>query len=76
MMQQQLAKAQIDPLPDDLCSPQSKLVYLYLEAAEGATLNELNETLSMKKMDVLTVLRSLSSDDLVDRDGDRYVATH
>jgi len=36
--------AQIDPVPDDLESAQAKLVYIYLEAADGATVEELGDT--------------------------------
>jgi len=71
---QQSAK-QFDAVPARLDSPQSKLVYLYLEATDGATVDDLKSALSMKKIAVLSVLSSLSSDGLVEKDGDTYVAS-
>lgn len=73
MMRQEPTTRNPDPLPTELGSPQAKLVYLYIEAAGGATVDDLTEILSMKKISVLSVLRSLSTDGLVDRDGDRFV---
>lgn len=72
-MQQQFTTDQLTPLPTKIRSPQGKLVYFYLEATGGATLNELNETLAMKKMAILSVLNSLSSHDLIEKDGNTYV---
>lgn len=60
-------------LPTELSSPQGKLVYLYLEATGGATVNDLNEALAMKKIAILSVLNSLSGNDLIEKDGDTYV---
>ena len=71
MMQSQLTAAQLDPIPDEIASPQAKLVYLYLEAAGEATVDDLNEVLAMKKIDVLSVLNCLSSKGLVETDGGR-----
>ena len=70
-MQQQLHR--ISPLPSDLDSSEAKLVYLYIQATDGATVDDLNETLVMKKMAVLSVLNSLSSDGFVERVGNRYM---
>lgn len=76
MMQQQLSSKQITPLPETLSSPQAKLVYLYIDATDGATVDDLNRTLAMKKIDVLSVLNSLSSDDLVEKTDDQYVTAN
>lgn len=75
MMDQQFATAHLDALPTELSSPQAKLVYLYLDATGGATLAEMKETLSMQKMAILSVLSSLSTTDLVEKDGSTYVPT-
>lgn len=61
-------------LPDGIDSPQAKLVYLYLAATDGATVDDLAEALSMKKLSVLSVLRSLSAEGLIERDGERVRA--
>ncbi|PGF16902.1 MarR family transcriptional regulator [Natrinema sp. CBA1119] len=68
--------ARIDPVPDDLESAQAKLVYIYLEAADGATVEELGEILAMKKIDILSVLNSLSSADYVTQTGATYVVAN
>ncbi|WP_306055189.1 helix-turn-helix domain-containing protein [Natronococcus wangiae] len=73
MMEQQLTTERLDPIPAELDSPQGKLVYLYLEATGGATATDLNEALAMKKIAVLSILNSLSSQGLVEKDGDVYV---
>jgi MarR family transcriptional regulator, organic hydroperoxide resistance regulator len=73
MMEQQLTTAQLDPIPTEIASPQAKLVYLYLEATGSATASDLNEALSMKKLAVLSVLNSLSSQDLVEQEDGAYV---
>ncbi len=61
------------PLPAELNSPQAKLVYLYLETTGGATVGELSETLSMKKMATLSVMNSLSTQGLVEKADNEYV---
>ncbi|WP_255168976.1 MarR family transcriptional regulator [Natrononativus amylolyticus] len=63
----------IEPLPETITSPRAKLVYLYLEAADGATVDELNQVLAMKKIAILSVLGSLSTDGLVEKDDGEYV---
>ena len=65
-----------DSLPNELNSPQAKLVYLYLETVGTATPDDLTDALSMKKISVLSILSSLSSDGLVEHEGDRFVAKH
>ncbi|ELY64127.1 MarR family transcriptional regulator [Natronococcus jeotgali] len=73
MIEQQLATTQLDPLPDQLDSPQAKLVYLYLEASGGATATDLNEVLAMKKIAVLSVLNCLEGEGLVEKNDAEYV---
>lgn len=58
-------------LPDDLQTPNSKLVYLYLQRATHATVNELSAALNMKKMTLLSILSLLVDAGHVIRDGDR-----
>ena len=76
MQQYSASERRTDPLPGELASPQAKLVYLYIEAMESATVDDQTEALSMKKLSVLSVLRSLSGDGLVERDGNRFVVQH
>ncbi|WP_090380775.1 MarR family transcriptional regulator [Natronobacterium texcoconense] len=66
------AKA-VASVPESLESAQAKLVYIYLEAADGATIDDLGEALAMKKIDILSVLNSLSSRDFVAKRGEEYV---
>ncbi|MEY7850335.1 MarR family transcriptional regulator [Natrarchaeobius sp. A-rgal3] len=72
MLEQQPSTERIDTLPTDIESPQGKLVYLYLEAADGATVDDLNLALAMNKMSVLSVLDTLSSQGLVEKNGGEY----
>ncbi|OLZ40271.1 hypothetical protein A6E15_04405 [Natrinema saccharevitans] len=59
MVSQTQRQKAFDPIPDDLESARAKLVYLYLEVAGGATVEEVGERLAMKKINVLSVLGSL-----------------
>jgi predicted transcriptional regulator len=61
-------------MPEELSSPRSKLVYLFLSTREGATVEELGEGLDMKKLALFSVLKALRSRDLVERDGEFYRA--
>ncbi|MHC3439093.1 MarR family transcriptional regulator [Natrialbaceae archaeon A-gly3] len=72
--QKQQSTEQLDPVPETLDSPQSKLVYIYLDATGGATVDDLNQILAMKKISILSILSSLSSEDLVEKNDGTYVA--
>ncbi|WP_235847797.1 MarR family transcriptional regulator [Natronorubrum thiooxidans] len=74
--QKQRPASQFDPVPDTLDSAQAKLVYIYLEATDGATVEELGATLAMQKLSILSVLNTLSSAGIVARDGDEYVVSN
>ncbi|THE66247.1 MarR family transcriptional regulator [Salinadaptatus halalkaliphilus] len=62
-----------DPIPDTLESAQAKLVYLFLDATDGATVDDLEQSLATKKIDILSILQSLRSEGLVEKSGDEYV---
>lgn len=72
MLSHQLETDQISPLPSELDSAQGKLVYLYLEATGGTTVSDLNQTLSMQKMAILSVLNSLESQGLIEKRDSEY----
>ncbi|QCC56729.1 MarR family transcriptional regulator (plasmid) [Natronorubrum bangense] len=74
--QKQRPASRIDPVPDTLDSAQAKLVYIYLEATDGATVEELGATLAMQKLSILSVLNTLSSAGIVEQDGDEYVVSN
>ncbi|MFC6725678.1 TrmB family transcriptional regulator [Halobium palmae] len=61
-------------MPGELSSPSAKLVYLYLQTQSGATVEELGDGLEMKKLSLFSVLKTLRQRDLVERDGEHYVA--
>ena len=63
-------------VPAEVTSPQAKLVYLYLDATGGASVGDLNQTLAMNKLSVLSVLESLSSRDLVVKSGSEYTTVN
>lgn len=62
-----------ESLPREIDSPQAKLVYLYLQLSNGATVGELEETLALKKITILSVLDSLAEQNLVERAGSTYI---
>jgi len=69
----QQSDRRVDPLPDGLESPRAKLVYLYLEIAGGSTIDDVQETLGVPKITLLSVLDALAGRGLVERDGDAFV---
>lgn len=50
----------------------SKLVCLYLSVVGTATMDELNETLDMRRLRLYPMLSTLEADGLVERDGDTF----
>jgi hypothetical protein len=60
-------------VPDALRSAESKLVYVFLAAADGATVAELHDALGLRKITLFPVLNTLAEYDVVARDGARYV---
>ncbi|SEW24061.1 MarR family transcriptional regulator [Natrinema salifodinae] len=66
---------QIERLPTELSSDQAKLVFLYLAATDGATPTDLQYALRLRKLAILSVLQSLSSEGLVERTDAGYVTT-
>ena len=61
-----------DSLPQEISSPQAKLVYLYLQLSNGATVGELEKTLALKKITILSILDSLDEQDLIERTAGTY----
>jgi DNA-binding MarR family transcriptional regulator len=71
MSTQRLAPAKTKPLPEDLTSPQSKLVYHSLDVAGPGTVGDLARRLCLKKITLLDVLSSLQERGHVEcRDGE------
>lgn len=62
-------------MPTDVESPRGKLVYLYLDTVDGASLEELVDGLDVQRITLYSVLKTLQERGLVDRDGDRYVTS-
>jgi len=60
-------------VPNDLTSAESKLVYLFLTATDGATVDELHDALDIRKISLFPVLRTLTERDVVAREGATYV---
>lgn len=61
-------------LPDDLGSPQTKLVYLTLLVTEETTVTELQRLLGLPKLTLLPILTSLVAKGLVQRTEEGYVS--
>lgn len=64
------APATIEQLPSALESSNSKLVYLYLNTTEQATVTDLQSALDMKQLALLPVLGTLADEGLITRTGD------
>lgn len=62
-------------LPDDLTAADSKLVYLFVAVSDGATVDDLQAALDIKKISLFPVLDTLSQRGLVERVDDQYVAS-
>lgn len=75
-VQKHVQSSEIDTIPETIQSAQAKLVYLFLEATGGATADDLSDVLAMKKISVLSVLRSLTTQGLVEADGSTYVVAN
>lgn len=69
----QTSDRRIEPLPDDIDSPRAKLVYLSLQVSEGGSVADLQRTLDVPKLTLLSVLDTLAGRGLVEREGDRFV---
>lgn len=64
------APATTEQLPSALESSNSKLVYLYLNTTEQATVTDLQSALDMKQLALLPVLGTLADEGLITRTGD------
>lgn len=62
-------------IPDELTSPQAKLVYLSLLVADEAKATELQRMLGLPKLTLFAVLESLAANGLVRRTEDGYACT-
>lgn len=62
-------------LPEQITTPQAKLVYFTILTADGITVGELQETLSLKKITLLAILTSLGDRDLIARRDGKWVIT-
>ncbi|MFC7202004.1 TrmB family transcriptional regulator [Haloferax namakaokahaiae] len=59
-------------VPSELNSPTAKLVYLYLTTHDGASITELESGLSMKKISLYSILKTLSKRGLVQQHAEQY----
>lgn len=60
-------------LPEALQSPQTKLVYLYLRAVDGARVEDLKRALGIQALTLYPILERLIDHQLVERGDDGYV---
>jgi len=74
-LQQSAHLTKPETLPEDITSPRAKLVYLYLDVTETATVEDLQACLDMKKIDLLSVLNSLASTGHVANEDGTYAVT-
>ncbi len=59
-------------VPDEINSSTSKLVYVYLKSVSYATLEQICESLSIKKLTLLPILNRLRKDGLVIKANQEY----
>ncbi len=59
-------------VPAELTSAQSKLVYLYLDCGGSATVDDIADSLGLKKITLYPILDSLVSRGFVATEGNRY----
>ena len=69
----QLATAGELAVPDEITSPQAKLVYLSVLLTEEAKAADLQQMLGVPKLTLFAVLESLAAQDFIQRTGDCYV---
>ncbi len=62
-------------VPDEIASPQAKLVYLTLRISDEPKASDLHRTLGLSKLTLFAVLESLTTKDLVERTEGGYVCT-
>lgn len=60
-------------VPTDLETPRAKLVYLYVAACEGATIDDLCESLELSKGTALTIANTLRDRGHLERNGDLLI---
>ncbi len=60
-------------LPETVESPRGKLVYLYLQFHEGATVEELRDGLDLQRITLFSVLKTLEERGVVEQDDEEYV---
>lgn len=70
--QQRQSHATVE-LPDRFETADTKFIYLYLYIENDATIDELQAALGMKKLTLYSLLQTLTSTGLVDREGAKYV---
>ena len=69
----QMATARELAVPDELASPQAKLVYLTVLVTDEANATDLQQLLDLPKLTVFAVLESLVARGFIQRTGDCYV---
>ena len=74
-IQQSAHLARPETLPEEITSPRAKLVYLYLDVTGTATVEDLQACLDMKKIDLLSVLNSLTTAGHVANEDGTYAVT-
>lgn len=62
-------------LPEELESPNAKLIYLYLATAGGGTAETVGQELDLSGLTVYSVLSTLEDRGVIECDGSRYYPT-
>lgn len=62
-------------IPDELSAAESKLVYLFVATSGGATVDDLQSSLNIRKITLFPVLDTLSERGLIERTDGTYAPT-
>lgn len=59
-------------VPGDIESPRAKLVYLYLDTASAATIDDMQAALDLQKITLYSILRTLREREIVEKRNGRF----
>lgn len=62
-------------VPDEINSSTAKLVYVYLKSVTSATIEQICESLSLKQLTLLPILKTLRTNGFVKKSNQEYTIT-
>lgn len=74
-IQQSVQRVKPEPVPAGITSPRAKLVYLYVDVVGDCTVEDLQDCLEMRKIELFSVIDSLVSDGFLAATDGTYTTT-